>query len=132
MSKSKNRKFIVAVDFDGTLAEPGLWKGNLTEPGKPIQPMVDLVRSLFSEGFAIVIWTCRDHDPVVAAWCHKYDVPFDGINKNLLSEYSQCSRKIFADAYVDDKAAGVDISDTKRILEDIRSRREGWLKSDEL
>jgi hypothetical protein len=48
----------VGIDFDGTLAEYHGWKGP-DVLGKPIQPMVDIVKQFIKEGQQVKIMTAR-------------------------------------------------------------------------
>lgn len=57
MSGHSNKKWI-GVDFDGTLAE---YKGyaNIKQPGAPVKPMVDRVKSWIEQGITVKIFTAR-------------------------------------------------------------------------
>lgn len=95
---------IIAVDFDNTLCE--------TEYPvfcKPIQYVIDYVLAEKRQGAKLILWTCRTGDDLAAAvrWCAAHGIEFDAINENLpevIAEYGDDCRKIFADEYIDDKA----------------------------
>lgn len=57
MSSSSKKKWI-GVDFDGTLAE---YKGyaNIKQPGAPIKPMVNRVKTWLEQGIPVKIFTAR-------------------------------------------------------------------------
>lgn len=98
---------IIAVDFDNTLCE--------TEYPvfcKPIQYVIDYVLAEQRQGAKLILWTCRTGDDLAAAvqWCAEHGVEFDAINENLpevIAEYGDDCRKIFADEYLDDKAVAL-------------------------
>lgn len=51
----------IGVDLDGTLAE---YNGSMGKSiGQPVAPMLDLVRSLISQGIDVRIFTARASDP---------------------------------------------------------------------
>ena len=95
---------VIAVDFDGTLCEHCY-----PEIG---QPHVDLIQSLIEarkRGHKLILWTCREDEYLANAveWCHRQGLDFDAVNQNLVENIIACRadpRKIFADAYVDDRA----------------------------
>lgn len=95
---------VIAVDFDNTIA-----RTKYPEIIEPIYETIDLLRNLKSKGAKIILWTCREGEPLEAAvkWCKENDVPIDLVNENLKerSEYwGNDSRKIGADLYIDDKS----------------------------
>lgn len=96
---------IYAVDFDGTLCEdcyPGI--------GRPNKELIAQMRKEKEQGDKIILWTCRCGDKLREAvkWCREQGLEFDAVNANLpemVDQYESDSRKVFADVYVDDKAA---------------------------
>lgn len=99
----KKKTFILAIDFDGTIAElvyPEI--GELRE-GADI-----IIRQLKEDGHKIIINTCRsgNHVDLVKAFLDKHKIPYDAINENLqevIDLYETDSRKVSADYYIDDK-----------------------------
>ena len=100
-----NRKYtIYAVDFDGTLCEsvfPGI--------GNPNIALISHLIKRRKQGNKIILWTCRVGDRLQEAveWCKVYGLEFDAINENLpemIEQWGNESRKVFADVYIDDKA----------------------------
>ena len=63
----------VFFDLDGTLAE-NTWP--LTEIGKPIPEMIDLLRRYVSEGYVCSIFTSRpeDHRSMIRAWLYDNEI----------------------------------------------------------
>lgn len=100
------RPLILAIDFDETLVRG---------PYPQIQGLLPGAREAmmhFKErGHTLIIWTCRSNARLVEAldYLRALGVPFDYANENtpqLIAEYGNDSRKIFADLYLDDRAAG--------------------------
>jgi hypothetical protein len=97
-------KIIIAVDFDGTLAETdypyikyGKWE------------VIKYVLSKQTHGAIIILNTCRhgkDLENAVTFCKEQYGLVFDYVNENvpeLIEKYGDC-RKIAADFYIDDRA----------------------------
>lgn len=101
MEKSR----IIAVDFDGTLCT-----NNWPDIGEPNWWLIDLLRDCREDGNCkLILWTCRTGDKLDKAveWCKKYDLCFDAVNENLpelIKEFGEDTRKIFANIYIDDRA----------------------------
>ena len=98
---------IIAVDFDGTLAE----EVNFPKWGEPKKSNIEYIKNLKNEGNKLILWTCREGDALKMAvnWCRSIGIEFDAINENLspkfqVENYGYNCRKIYADIYFDDKA----------------------------
>lgn len=96
---------IIAVDFDGTLCAN---KWPLI--GEPNQELIDILIDLRKSGTKVILWTCRVGDKLTQAveWCKSFGLEFDAVNENLpeiIEIFGQESRKIYADLYIDDRAA---------------------------
>lgn len=98
------RPYVVAVDLDGTLTVDGEYDERTI--GAPRTGMVEAVRALRDAGCGIIIFTCRESDSLVAAWCDEHDVPFDAINANPWSGVA--SGKVMADLYLDNRAVSAE------------------------
>lgn len=87
----------IAVDLDGTLAEPIWTPANpVSAIGDPIKVNVVKLREAVRAGYKVVIHTSRpwsDYE-AIEAWLRHHDIPFRSI---------QCG-KLLAAAYVDDRA----------------------------
>lgn len=101
----KKQKYIIAVDFDNTLA--------MTDFPTIIEPNEDLINlciKLREKGFYVVLWTCRNGQYLEDAvnYLKKFGLEFDAINddvdfvKDAWKENR--SKKIVADIYIDDNA----------------------------
>lgn len=97
---------IIAVDFDGTLCEDA-WP----EIGEPVEWLIQALCRAQECGCAIILWTCREGDALQRArsWCASQGLFFDAENDNLPAAvdlfHGSNTRKIYADIYVDDRAA---------------------------
>lgn len=107
LDRLKQKPFIVAVDFDGTICsnESG-WKREIY--GTPEPNVVESLQKLRDRGFEIVIFTVRafsrfvngEHEPSqlqeLHDWLLKYKIPYDRIHIDV--------SKPIAHIFVDDKA----------------------------
>lgn len=95
---------IIAVDFDGTLAE-NKWPSI----GEPNRKLIKHLIKERAEGVKIILWTNRQGDLLDQAvlFCQKYGLDFDAVNENLPETIERFgdSRKVYATEYIDDKAA---------------------------
>lgn len=100
----KRKYTIYCVDFDGTLCEsilPGI--------GSPNMALINHLIKRRQQGNKIILWTCRFGERLQEAveWCKGHGLEFDAVNENLpeiVEHLGVDSRKVFADAYIDDKA----------------------------
>lgn len=104
MSTQEYRR-IIAVDFDGTLAET-----KFPEIIKPIPKMIRHCRRLQRGGAILILNTCRKGKDLQDAveWCAAHGLVFDYVNENTAENIANYggtdTRKIFAHEYIDDKA----------------------------
>jgi hypothetical protein len=95
---------IIACDFDGTLCEDR-WP----DIGEPNHEVINYLRMKKLEGVRLILWTCRADGDLEKAvdWCKEQGLQFDAVNANLpevIAEFGNDTRKIFAHIYIDDKA----------------------------
>ena len=104
---SKDRKTIIAVDFDGTLCI-----NEYPRIGEPMETMIDFLKLAHGKhdpnACKIILWTCRTGVLLTEAveWCESMGLKFDAVNENLpeiVEEFGEDSRKIYADVYIDDR-----------------------------
>lgn len=98
---------VLAVDFDGCLCV-NAWP----EVGAPLWPVIEAAKQRQREGWALVLWTCREGDALAAAVeaCSGWGLSFDAVNASLPSwveAFGNDSRKVGATEYWDDKAVCV-------------------------
>lgn len=94
---------IYAVDFDGTIVED-----EFPKIGRAIPTVQEFIKAKKSQGDKFILWTCRTGDYLNAAidYCHSVGISFDAINDNVkevMEEYGDNPRKVFADFYIDNK-----------------------------
>jgi hypothetical protein len=105
-----NDRFIIGVDFDGTIV-----KHRFPQIGEPVPGAIEWLRRFQQVGASLILWTmrCREGSmgdvltPAVA-YCASQGIHFWGVNENPQQRESQWSTspKVYAHAYVDDAAAG--------------------------
>lgn len=98
---------ILAIDFDGTIVEQ-----NYPEMGALRENAKEVINRLYDEGHTILIWTVRSRtDQAVQKMKNFLDenqIKYHTINENadsILNDptWSDFSRKIYADLYIDDR-----------------------------
>lgn len=99
-------KYIIAVDFDGTLIEGNKWPDT---DGNPNHPLFENMINEQKKGNKIILNTCRTDEALEAAieYCRQNGLEFDAVNENLpemIEAYGSDCRKISADIYIDDCA----------------------------
>lgn len=92
----------IAVDFDGTIAHYQGWAGRgVFLP--PLPGAARALRVLKARGWNIVVFTCRTEEDKLRAYLEAHAIPFDAINVGL-DPGMECSGKVYADIYLDDRA----------------------------
>jgi len=94
---------IIAIDFDGTIAELA-WP----EVGALKKDADTYINMLYNKGHTIIIYTCRTgkYEGMAQDFLDQNNIKYHYINTNdpdLVKFYKQDCRKISADIYVDDK-----------------------------
>ena len=97
---------IIVVDFDGTICK-GTYP--MIEGEQPAAG--DSLRKLHEDGHYIILWTCRNGQPLIDAlnWLLEHKIPFDRVNAHEpenLRQYGNDTRKVYADCYIDDRNLG--------------------------
>lgn len=112
ISQNYIKSFVIAVDFDGTVA-----RTRFPEILSPIYETINFLQLAKLDGATVILWTCREGENLENAveWCKRNCVPIDYVNENTperVDLFGNDSRKISADMYIDDKAFCVeDIAD---------------------
>lgn len=88
-------KLIIAVDFDDTIYD-------FHKLGRMYFDVINLLKR-WNKYAEIIIFTGNgaENFSEIEVYCHKYGIPFDGINCNSSVEVK--GRKIYANAYLDDR-----------------------------
>lgn len=100
----ENLATVLAIDFDGTIAEHPQWP----DLGTVKEYAQHYLRLLREENYYIIIWTCREGNCIenIKVWLDAHEIPYDQINQHhpkLVEFYKNDTRKICADIYVDDR-----------------------------
>lgn len=99
-------KRIIAVDFDGTIAEHIYPEVGTLKPHAK-----DVINHLYNMGHKIIIWTCRYGQPAELAkealkeWGIKYHT-FNEHLPEVKEMFGNDTRKVMADVYIDDRNLG--------------------------
>lgn len=105
---------IIAVDFDGVLSD-----GIFPEVGQLDLGLIEILKTVQSEGVKLILWTCRNGEVLQTALDHlRPHITFDAVNTNIAEVIELCggdTRKVYADIYLDDKA----LKYTKDTMSDI-------------
>lgn len=102
MAKSK----IIAVDFDGTIAEDAYPK-----VGKEKMFAFETLKQLQADGHRLILWTYRHGETLEEAvqFCKDNGVEFYAVNNSFAGEEfnpNEASRKLNADIFIDDRNLG--------------------------
>jgi hypothetical protein len=104
---------IIAVDFDGTIAEhryPGI--------GPPLPGAFEVLKELQQAGHKLILWTCREDDghkidrqylTEAVKFCEENGIIFDAINETILEfdfREKGLRRKPYCHYYIDDAIVG--------------------------
>jgi hypothetical protein len=94
------RQPTIAVDFDGVIAD---YDGGVEAavPGAPRNDVVDALKALRSEGWKIVVYSCRGTE-VIRLYLKQNAIPFDEINPSPPNRTK--GSKPRATVYWDDRA----------------------------
>ena len=87
---------VVAFDFDDTVYD-------FHNKGRSYQNVITLLQKLKAINCYIVCWTGNEDQQLVSTYLTQHQIPFDAINENP-PFYKTESRKIYANAYLDDRA----------------------------
>jgi hypothetical protein len=99
----KNRRKIIAVDFDGSITT--IVKDPHLLLDFELRPNVKEVLQWIKQHFFLILWTCRDGQGLQIAlnFLNKHEIKFDAINENAPFVDFKTSRKILYDKLIDDK-----------------------------
>lgn len=113
-------KYVIAVDFDGTIVQH-----MYPEIGETIDGALEGLHNLAMDGHYIVIWTCRVGKELIDVknWLDNHGVIYDAININAGCVNFPTGPKIYYDILIDDRAYGCKIN-WKKIVKDVRKRYE--------
>lgn len=110
-------KYIIAVDFDGTIAQGNSFPNSIYASVNKM--LIDWLLRRQKLGDKILLWTCREnyggknypnglYVNEAIEYCKNFGLIFDSINANYGEISGECGiaygRKISADIYLDDKS----------------------------
>ena len=116
---------IIAVDFDGTLCE-NEWPGIGATKWETVQALI----AARAAGARLILWTNRVGPRLAEAveWCRQRELEFDAVNENLpevLAAFVTDCRKVYADIYLDDRAAQPSTAVLEQLWETARGVMNG-------
>lgn len=92
----KHGSLIVAFDFDDTVHD-------YHKKGRIYPKVIQLLKDLSEIGCHLICWTGNEDKEFVGGYLRQNNIPFHDINENAAFSGSK-SRKIYANAYLDDRA----------------------------
>ena len=95
---------IIAVDFDGTIADYVGDKRGIENYGKVIEGAKKALAKFKAEGHVIIIYSCRNEVEDIRTYLNDNDIIYDYINYSPRNDSQFHSGKPVADIYIDDKA----------------------------
>lgn len=118
---SKDSKWTIAIDFDGTCVEH-----DYPAVGMDVEGAVDTLRALNKRGHRLILYTMRSGEKLEAAlkWFKERKITLWAVNRNPEQEEWTDSPKVFADLYIDDSALGCPIM----FIEGVRRPVVKWAK----
>jgi len=93
---TKHGTLVVAFDFDDTVFD-------FHKKGRIYNDVINLLRELKSINCYLICWTGQEDADFVKGYLQENDIPFDAFNENP-PFHKSTSRKIYANAYLDDRA----------------------------
>lgn len=87
---------IIAFDFDDTVYD-------FHKKGRIYTDLINLLIELKKRNCYLICWTGQENLEFVTQYLNDHKIPFDNINENA-PFYKSESRKIYANAYLDDRA----------------------------
>ena len=98
------RRFVIAVDFDGTIV-----RNRFPEIGEPVSGAIEWLQRFTTDGASLILLTARQGIRLSQAvdYCESNSVELWGVNKN--NEQLGRPPKVYAHCYIDDLAVGVPI-----------------------
>lgn len=92
----KYGSIVIAYDFDDTVYD-------FHKKGRGYSEIINLLTDLKSINCFLICWTGQENTDFVKSYLIENNIPFDTINENP-PFYKSTSRKVYANAYLDDRA----------------------------
>lgn len=109
------QSIVVAFDFDDTVFD-------FHKKGRLYNSVIELLKKLKSINCHLICWTGQQDLEFVSNYLKSNNIPFDGINENP-PFYKSISKKIYANAYLDDRAGLKQVYDELNSLIDLISKK---------
>lgn len=93
---NKYGTLVVAFDFDDTVYD-------FHKKGRIYSDVINLLQELKTINCYLICWTGNEDSEMVVSYLNHNKIPFDAINENP-PFYKSESRKVYANAYLDDRA----------------------------
>jgi trehalose-6-phosphatase len=90
------QSIVVAFDFDDTVYD-------FHKKGRLYNDVIELLKKLKSINCYLICWTGQQDLEFVSDYLKNHNIPFDAINENP-TFHKSISKKIYANAYLDDRA----------------------------
>lgn len=111
---NKYQSLVIAFDFDDTVFD-------FHQKGRKYECLISLLENLKSINCYLICWTGQENIEFVRNYLIENQIPFDNINENP-PFYSSKSRKIYANAILDDRAGLLQTyNELKKLCETIKS-----------
>ena len=92
----EHNSLVIAFDFDDTVYD-------FHKKGRLYNDVIQLLKTLKSINCYLICWTGQQDLKFVSNYLSENNIPFDAINENP-PFHKSISRKIYANAYLDDRA----------------------------
>jgi trehalose-6-phosphatase len=102
----EHNSLVVAFDFDDTVYD-------FHKKGRLYNDVIQLLKDLKSTNCYLICWTGQQDLEFVSNYLNQNNIPFDAINENP-PFHKSISRKIYANAYLDDRAG------LKQVYDDLK------------
>ena len=100
---------VIAFDFDDTVYD-------FHNKGRTYKNIIEILKKLKNINCYLICWTGNEDLAFVEKYLKENEIPFDTINENP-SFYKSASKKIYANAYLDDRAGLLQTyNDLKKVL----------------
>ncbi len=93
---NKYSTLVVAFDFDDTVFD-------FHKKGRIYYDVIKLLQDLKAINCYLICWTGQEDERFVREYLNENNIPFDSLNDNP-PFYKSSSRKVYANAYLDDRA----------------------------
>jgi len=106
------KKFILGVDFDGTII-----KSESDYVPRTLMPDVkEVLDWAHKKNCFIILWTCRTGESLQQAinFLKQKKIPFDAVNENYPDLGVETSNKIFASYYIDNNSFEINWQEIKK------------------